>query len=166
MFDYGAPDDLRYFNGGADRWARNGKMSLIQKQRWGSLVLTRHAERGPERQGETPEDFVAETVRDKRPGATDIDHAELVRHVRSWVATPEARGKLKLDAANEYRQERCTLLPASPPSLALSHHNLINSLRLDLVRGLNLTHFCCWFQTDLPLWAVRAPQLPSLSARR
>ena len=103
MFDWGAPDGLRYFNGGIDRWARNGKMSLIQKQQWGSLVLTRHAERGPERQGETPEDFVAETVREKRPGASERDRAELVRHVRSWVATPEARVKLKLDAANEYR---------------------------------------------------------------
>ena len=49
-------------------------MSLIQKQQWGSLVLNRHAERGPERKGETPADFVAEIVQEKRPGAPDSDH--------------------------------------------------------------------------------------------
>ena len=52
VFNYGAPDDQRYFNGGLDRWARGGKMSHVQKQQWGALVLTRHAERGRERQGE------------------------------------------------------------------------------------------------------------------
>ena len=103
VFNYGAPDDQRYFNGGLDRWARGGKMSHVQKQQWGALVLTRHAERGRERQGETPEDFVAETVHEKRPTASEKDRAELVRLVRSWVATPMARAKLKLDAANEYR---------------------------------------------------------------
>ena len=114
VFNWGAPDDQRYFNGGVDRWARKGTLSLIQKQQWGSLVLNRHAERGPERSGCTPDDFVAEAA-EAAVAATEYRRTAPARCAASsssyassscagsWVGTPAARAKLKLDASNEYR---------------------------------------------------------------
>ena len=53
--------------------------------------------------GPHPAREAPDSVHEKRPTASEKDRAELVRLVRSWVATPMARAKLKLDAANEYR---------------------------------------------------------------